>query len=88
MYTDYHLKFEDANEAQVTLYDGEQPLYAAIDIIGIICKPTGKMLKTDEGLAPEMKAIPGFHVNVRHTEEAPELDAFAIQVDNPVRIWA
>lgn len=101
MYTDYTLKFADQAAADAVLYeeqttlDGDVvetikvPKYAAVDVIGTIYKPTGKMLKVkDSDPVPEMKAIPGFHVNVRHTESDPDLDAFVVQVDNPVRAWA
>jgi hypothetical protein len=100
MYTDYTLKFADAAEAASVLYTEEtfvqddvvetynKPKYSAIDEIGTIYKPTGKMLKVKgEEPVPEMKPIDGWHVNVRHAGEAPELDAYVIQVDNPVRLW-
>lgn len=101
MYTDYTLRFTDADEADGVLF-GEQtilnddiveivkvPKYSAIDVIGIIYKPTGKML-TVKGEEPvqEMKPIDGWHVNVRHAGEAPELDSYKIEVKTPVRMWA
>ena len=64
------------------------PKYAAIDVIGTIYKPTGKMIKTDEGEVPEMAALEGWHVNVRHTFDAPELVAYQVFPQNPVRGWA
>jgi hypothetical protein len=64
------------------------PKYAAVDVVGVIYKPTGKTLKTPEGPVPEMKAVPGWHANVRHTEEAPELDAYKVDVKTPSRMWA
>lgn len=101
MYIDYFLKFADQDEADAVLFSEQSMVigdfvetikmskYAAIDNIGTIYKPTGKMLKVKDGdPVPEVKPLEGWHVNVRHTEPAPELDAFAIQVDNPVRIWA
>ena len=100
MYTDYTLKFTDADEADGVLFNEQTivnddiveivkvPKYSAIDVIGIIYKPTGKMLKVKgEEPVPEMKPIDGWHVNVRHAGEAPELGAYVIQVDNPVRLW-
>ncbi len=57
-------------------------------MIGTIYKPTGKSLKTAEGPVPEMKAVPGWHVNVRHTDEAPELEAFRVFPATPSRMWA
>ena len=64
------------------------PKYAAVDVIGTIYKPTGKMLTTDEGEMPEMAPVEGWHANVRHTAEAPELDAYKVEVATPVRGWA
>ena len=67
------------------------PKYAAIDIVGTIYKPTGKTLKTPDGsgeAVDEMAPIDGWHVNVRHTAEAPELDAYKVEVKTPSRMWA
>jgi hypothetical protein len=65
-----------------------RPKYTAVDVIGTIYKPTGIINTTAEGDVPEMAPIEGWHVNVRHAGEATELDAFVVQVDNPVRMWA
>jgi hypothetical protein len=100
MYTDYFLKFADEAEAQSALFTEQTnvqddvvetvlvPKYAAIDVIGVIYKPTGEMIQTDEGEVPEMAPIDGWHVNVRHTAEAPELDAYKVAPKSPVRGWA
>jgi hypothetical protein len=100
MYTDFFLRFADEAEANAALFTEQTnvqgdivetvlvPKYAAVDIIGTIYKPTGKTLKTPEGPVPEMKAVPGWHVNVRHTESAPELDAYKVEVKTPSRMWA
>jgi hypothetical protein len=93
---DYFLKFEDETLADAVLFDmvhdGEgytkRPRYAAIDVIGTIYEPTGQMLTTDEGEAPEMAAIPGWHVNVRHTSEALELEQYRVHPATPQRMWA
>lgn len=87
MYTDYFLKFADQAEADAVLYEGETPKYAAIDVIGTIYKPTGKMLTTEEGSVPETAPIDGWHVNVRHKSEAPELAAYAVTPSSPERVW-
>lgn len=84
---DYHLKFADEAAAAV-LYDGERFKYPNTDVIGVIYKPTGVMLDTAEGPVPEMAPTDGWHVNVRCSEEQPELDAYAVQVKTPVRVWA
>ena len=90
MYHDMFLKFADQDEADAVLFEGEErrPKYAAIDVIGTIYKPTGKLLTTPEGEVPEMAALEGWHVNVRHTGDAPELDAYKVTPQNPVRGWA
>jgi len=98
MYYDLNLKFKDETEADAVLFteqpgveDGEickVPKYAAIDVIGAIYKPTGKMLKTDEGNMPEMAPVGGWHVNVRHTDEMPELETWVVTPKTPSRVWA
>jgi hypothetical protein len=100
MYTDICLKFTDAAQCMATLFTEQttlqgdvvetvqQPKYAAIDVIGTIYKPTGKMLTNEEGDYPEMAAVSGYHANVRHTAPAPELEPFAVVPTSPVRGWA
>lgn len=100
MYFDMFLKFADQAEADSVLFDEQTtvnddvveavkvPKYAAVDVIGVIYKPTGKLLTTTEGKVPEMAPLEGWHVNVRHTAEAPELDAYRVTPQNPVRGWA
>jgi hypothetical protein len=100
MYFDMFLKFADEAEANAALYDEQTnvdgdivetvlvPKYAAVDVIGVIYKPTGEMIQTDEGEVPEMAPLDGWHVNVRHTDEAPELDAYKVEVKTPARMWA
>jgi hypothetical protein len=80
---DLHLRFANEEEANQVLegYSG------SVDVIGVIYKPTGVMLETDEGEVPEMAPVSGWHVNVRGPLE-PSLEAFAVQVDSPVRVWA
>ena len=100
MYTDYFLKFADQAEADSVLFDEQTnvqgdvvetvkvPKYAAIDVIGTIYKPTGEMITTDEGEMPEMAPVDGWHVNVRHKAEAPDLAAYRVFPQTPVRGWA
>ena len=79
---DYYLKFASEEEAKEVLFANDLLLeytndiltylsaspIASIDYVGIIFKPTGKILKDKEGLEyPEMKALDGYHVNVRIT---------------------
>jgi hypothetical protein len=100
MYFDMYLKFADEAEANAALFTEQTnvqddvvetvlvPKYAAVDVVGQIFKPTGKMLKTDEGEVPEMAPLDGWHANVRHTAEAPELEAFRVFPETPSRMWA
>jgi len=59
----------------------------SIDIIGVIYKPTGKTISSEEGGYPEMAAVPGWHVNVRGAEDVT-LAQHHIEVTTPVRGWA
>ena len=61
--------------------------YDAIDMIGVICKPTGQIINTTEGDMPEMAPVDGYHVNVRVLEEAPELEAYRVFPVTPHRVW-
>lgn len=92
MYIDYFLKFTDVDEAFAVLFEGEgedrRPRYAAIDVLGTLYKPTGSFISGDEGDIPEMVVVDGWHVNVRHNAEAPELEAFRVFPETPQRGWA
>ena len=63
----------------------------ALDVIGVIYKPTGKMLDTDMGEVPETAPLPGYHANLRVMGEF-DLELFKdIAIDapnNPSRGWA
>ena len=100
MYTDFFLKFADEADANAALFDEQThvdgdtvetvkiPRYAAVDVIGTIYKPTGEMIQTDEGEVPEMAPLDGWHANVRHTDEAPELAPYQVFPVTPARMWA
>lgn len=62
----------------------------ALDVIGTIYTPTGKIIKGEEGEYPEMKPVPGYHANLR-CEELPE-DVLALlpiieAPKTPQRVW-
>ena len=94
--TDYMLRFADEAEATDHLYDvqadadgmaiGSTPRYFAIDLIGTIYEPAPDPLPEDYQPVPYL----GYHVNVRHTAEAPELDDFVVTPSpvTPLRVWA
>jgi hypothetical protein len=103
MYTDFFLKFADEAEANEVLFTEQTfaqddvvetvlvPKYAAIDVIGTIYKATGNVLPAEDEsgeAVDEMAPLEGWHVNVRHTDEAPELDAYKVEVKTPSRMWA
>lgn len=100
MYVDYYLRFSTKTAADKVLFILEtvtegnvkktvlRPKYAAVDVIGTIYSPTGVILETPEGDTPEMKAVAGYHANVRHTQPVRELDAFVVAVNSPARAWA
>jgi hypothetical protein len=102
MYHDTFLKFNDEAEANAALFTEQTnvqgdvvetvlvPKYAAVDVIGQIYKATGKMLKAKKGEEPmpEMAPLDGYHANVRHTAEAPELAPYQVFPVTPARMWA
>lgn len=89
MYTDYLLKFADEAEATAVLFDGQTAKYSAIDVIGVIRRPTGDTLVGSDGPIQVMEPVPGWHVNVRHAGQAPELDAYKVDPTpaTPERVW-
>lgn len=86
---DYTLKFENQAQAQEVLFTDNRSNFPehAIDVIGIIYKPTGIILNTQEGDVPEMAEVPGWHVNIRGPESSI-LAEYNISVKTPVRAWA
>jgi len=95
MYTDYFLRFADEAEANGVLFEGDgeerRAKYTAVDVIGTIYKPTGKVLPAPDGsgdAVDEMAPVEGWHVNIRHTADAPELEAFQVFPATPARMWA
>jgi len=103
MYFDMFLKFTDEAEANEALFTEQTnvqgdivetvkvPKYAAVDVVGVIYKPTGNVLPAEDesgDAVDEMAPIEGWHVNVRHTDEAPELEAFRVFPATPSRAWA
>ena len=80
---DLYLRFTDEAEATAALTDYN----GSIDIIGVIYKPTGVMIETDEGEVEEVAPLDGWHVNTRGP--MPEaLLPFAVEPQHPVRVWA
>jgi hypothetical protein len=66
---DKYLKFSNKEEAESILFDkvegGLVPkLDFVADVVGLVYKPTGKMLSLVEGEYPETKPVAGWHVVV------------------------
>jgi hypothetical protein len=88
------LRFDDeaafASAFAPHIIDGAVPTYigsAAVDVVGVIYKPTGLMLDTDDGPAPEFQALLGWHVNL--SEPVPEFAEYEIPAPaTPSRIFA
>ena len=66
----------------------------AIDVVGLIHKPTGVTLTDSEGMDyPEMAAVDGWHVNIRLVSDAMRdvveaLDgAYGVTPVTPQRVW-
>jgi len=103
MYTDFYLRFDSPADADAVLFDEQTnvegdtvetvkvPKYAAVDVLGQMYKATGQTIQTDDGenyyTSDVMESIPGWHVNVRHNAEAPELEAYRVHPATPQRMW-
>lgn len=95
---DYALRFDSESAAAAVLFEpqapdqapGQAPLprYDAVDVIGVIYRPTGDICETPQGPTPVMEPLPGWHVNVRHRYAVPELDPYVVRPHAPARIWA
>lgn len=88
---DKHLKFASQKEAESVLFDKVEDglvskLNFVADVIGVIYKETGNVIKTDEGDVAETKPISGWHVNLRGPD-ADKFPEYEVVVNNPVRSW-
>lgn len=102
----YYLKFTDQAELEETLISAGlgsiQPVYGTksdtqfvptiiLDVIGLIYKPTGNALTTEDGIQyPEMLPIDGWHANAK-AELTAEQEALLPLIEKPTtphRVWA
>ena len=99
---DKYLKFDSEAAAQAVLYtevpaqwDEEGNVtatepkanFANIDVIGTIFEGGAWDAEGNQITAPT--ALPGWHVNVRLAgEDGSALEAYAVEVNSPVRVWA
>lgn len=82
MYHDLMLKFADEGEAKDYLYDVQA------DADGMAIGSTPRYFAID--MIGPIGDAPEWHVNVRHTAEMPELDAYIVNPPPavPRRVWA
>jgi hypothetical protein len=94
---DLYLVFPTELEAKTVLFDLEEgdedvliPRYRNTDIVGTIYKPTGETYVEDGMTIPVMKAIPGWHVNIRlmPDEDGESLEQYRVFPSTPSRVWA
>ncbi|AQS50711.1 hypothetical protein PAEH1_02575 [Paenalcaligenes hominis] len=96
---DYFLRAENRlfidqalrNVGLLSYIDGEYVANAAIDYVGIVDRPTGRMLLDNEGEEyPEMEPVEGYHVNLRADLNAEQEALLPIieAPNNPQRIFA
>lgn len=75
--------------AEDHIVDGKVPAYigsAAVDVVGVIHKPTGETIDTDDGPMPVFAPLDGWHVNT--TAPVTEWDEYMVVPTNPVRVFA
>jgi hypothetical protein len=90
-----YLKFDSEAQAKEILSDflneeGEWQIARhthAIDLVGIIHKPTGNMLQGEDGEYPEMEQLEGYHINF--LGELPEVaQPYSVTPSSPSRVFA
>jgi hypothetical protein len=95
----YYLKFESQADLEAKLiavdlaevYQDAFTPKATLDVVGIIHKPTGKMLTASDGLKyPEMQAIDGYHANLIADLSDEQIAALPLiaKPATPHRVWA
>lgn len=95
----YYLKFVDHADLEDTLVaaglaETYQEVFTprvTLDVIGIIHKPTGNTLTTEDGLQyPETLPIDGYHANLKAelTEQQEALLPLIPAPTTPYRVWA
>ena len=77
---------EDGEEIIILVPDLTKPLFANIDVIGVIYEPMPDPLPEPP---PEPAAMEGWHVNVRVVagEDAEPLQQFSVVPQSPRRVW-
>lgn len=89
-----YLRFSDEAAAVAAFTpwsgDGAIPPYAdrvAVDVLGVIQRPTGEVLQTEAGEIPVLAPVPGWHINL--SERVPELEQYEVEAPTvPDRVFA
>jgi hypothetical protein len=97
----YYLKFQNQAELESVLVatdladvqDEQFVPKTNLDVIGLIYKPTGKVLKTEDGFDyPEQAAVEGWHANLKaelSEDQETALSEFLVtEPATPARKWA
>ena len=59
----------------------------AVDVVGVILRPTGEVLDSPDGPVPVLAPVPGYHINL--SERIPELQQYEIEPPAiPDRVFA
>jgi hypothetical protein len=89
---DYYLKFADKQEMtdKLTAVNNQAVISThdyAVDIIGVIYRPTGVFVENEYGKHPELQQTDGYHVNIRmiNGDLPASLTPYCITPLNPIR---
>jgi len=96
---DYTVTVDEETGEEIQTPEGDPYLVMhtadyAIDIVGVIHKPTGNTLTDDAGFEyPETTPLDGWHINVRLVGDARRADvealdaAYGVTPNSPTRVW-
>lgn len=80
-----HLVTDPHGDIHMPAYIGT----SAVDVVGVIHKPTGTYTQGELGPVPDFVALDGWHVNLSGDTCPPELAAFVVPApQTPARMFA
>lgn len=86
----FNSKAEAASVLNTWMIEGAWPTYigrVAVDVVGIIYRPTGEAQQSEGGGAPVFEPLPGWHINL--SERVAELQQYEIAPPvTPERVFA
>ena len=86
----FNSKAEAVSALNAWMIEDAWPAYigsAAVDVLGIVHRPTGEVLQTEDGDIPVMGPVPGYHINL--SERVTELQQYEIEPpESPERVFA